>query len=83
MKAVQGIRESAWKAFEDRQLENSQRDNVKRKMKLQEPEHEVQGEAGDGGDEVSPGDLEEGVSIRSSGLQSLIGTTSNCTWTMG
>ena len=41
MKAVQGIRESAWKAFEDRQLENSgrrrrrrQRDNVKRKMKL-------------------------------------------------
>ena len=41
MKAVQGIRESAWKAFEDRPLENSgrrrrrrQRDNVKRKMKL-------------------------------------------------
>ena len=41
MKAVQGIRESAWKAFEDRQLEKSgrrrrrrQRDNVKRKMKL-------------------------------------------------
>lgn len=41
MKAVQGIRESAWKAFEDKPLEDAgrrrrrrQRDNVKRKMKL-------------------------------------------------
>ena len=40
MKAVQGIRESAWKTFEDKPLENAgrrrrrQRANVKRKMKL-------------------------------------------------
>lgn len=40
MKAVQGIRESEWKAFEDKQLENDgrrrrrKRANVKRKIKL-------------------------------------------------